>query len=275
MENITTEIAIIMSVYKNDKLLYIQQAVESILNQKNVNYLFFMHLDGKVNSVVMDYLNKLQHSNKIILSQSILNNGLSNSLNYLIDKVLIIPNIKYIARMDSDDISLPERLSKQVRFLENHPNIDVLGTACKEFGSSFSLEKKFLPSHHDDLVKYSICRCPFIHPTVMFRRKVFDDGNRYPTHTTFTEDMAFWLELIYKGYKLHNLPDVLLQYRLEDNTMHRRKGLSKAKSEFSLRMGYMFLLNQVSLKNILLISSRYIFHLLPPSIMSKAYKYLR
>ncbi|EJD6362316.1 glycosyl transferase 2 family protein, partial [Proteus mirabilis] len=168
-------------------------------------------------------------------------------------------------------ISLPERLSKQVRFLENHPNIDVLGTACKEFGSSFSLEKKFLPSHHDDLVKYSICRCPFIHPTVMFRRKVFDDGNRYPTHTTFTEDMAFWLELIYKGYKLHNLPDVLLQYRLEDNTMHRRKGLSKAKSEFSLRMGYMFLLNQVSLKNILLISSRYIFHLLPPSIMSKAY----
>lgn len=268
-------IAVIMSIYKNDNILYIQKSVQSILNQTQVNLLLFIHIDGEIDESILVYLNKLASESKIILSQSKINQGLSISLNLLIEKVLFNPKIKFIARMDSDDISLPERLSIQMGYLENHPDIDILGTACEEFGSSFSLQKKSLPSHHDDLVKYSICRCPFIHPTVMFRRKIFDDGNRYPTHTTFTEDMAFWLELIYKGYKLHNLPDVLLQYRLEDNTMHRRKGLSKAKSEFSLRMGYMFLLNQVSLKNILLISSRYIFHLLPPNIMSKAYKYLR
>ncbi|WP_255297197.1 glycosyltransferase [Proteus vulgaris] len=135
-----------------------------------MNYLLFLHLDGEINNNILNYLYELEKNNKIILSKSILNQGLPTSLNYLIDKALSDKRIKFIARMDSDDISLPERLSKQVRYLESHPTIDVLGTACEEFGSSFSLEKKSLPSHHDELVKYSVCRCPFIHPTVMFLR---------------------------------------------------------------------------------------------------------
>ncbi|EJD6599346.1 glycosyl transferase 2 family protein, partial [Providencia rettgeri] len=190
-------------------------------------------------------------------------------------KILEYSHIEYIARMDSDDISLPLRLKIQRDYLENHPDIDILGTACEEFGTPYALAEKRLPSEHDDLVTFSITRCPFIHPSVMFRRRIFEEGNRYPTHTCFTEDMAFWLELLYKNYKFHNLPDVLLRYRLEENTMARRAGLSKAKSEVALRLGYMFLLNKFSLKNMLLIYSRYCFHLLPPKLMSLAYKYLR
>ena len=275
MTQSNNHIAVIMSVYKNDKLPHIQEAINSILNQNNTNPIILVHIDGNIPQKEYDYLNILSKEKIINLSHSEKNQGLSFALNILIDRALSFPNVKYIARMDSDDISLPDRLSNQEAFLETNINIDILGTACEEFGTEYSLTKKILPSYHKELIKFSIVRCPFIHPSVMFRRRVFEDGNRYPTHTCFTEDMAFWLELLYKNYKFHNLSDVLLKYRLEENTMSRRSGLSKAKSEVSLRLGYMFLLNKFSFKNLILIYSRYCFHLLPPKIMSLAYKHLR
>lgn len=271
----TNNIAVIMSVYKNDNLDKLKESILSITNQKNASPIIFIYIDGLVADDVFCYLSKLNASKKIHLYYSKINNGLAYALNLLINKALAYDNINYIARMDSDDISLPNRLSLQKYFLDNHDEIDILGTACKEFGAPYALDKKTLPKTHIELVDFSITRCPFIHPTVMFRRNVFDNGNRYPTGTHFTEDMAFWLDLIYKGYKLHNLSDVLLKYRLTQETLSRRKGLSKARSEISLRLGYMFLLNKTSFKNVILINSRILFHLLPVKLTSFLYKNLR
>lgn len=264
-----------MSVYKNDRLEYIKDAITSVYQQEDVTPLIFVYVDGNIPQAEFDYLTNLSSENVISIIFSDENKGLSFALNTLIDKVLTFPGIEYIARMDSDDISLPKRLKMQRDFLEFHPTIDVLGTGGEEFGSDYALTEKKLPSNSEELVNFSITRCPFIHPSVMFRRRVFEQGNRYPTHTCFTEDMAFWLELLYKNYKFHNLSDILLKYRLEKDTVIRRAGLSKAKSEVSLRMGYMFLLNKVSLRNFLLIYSRYFFHLLPPKLMGIAYKHFR
>ncbi len=269
------DVAVIISIYKNDNFLYVQEAFNSLFKQIDISPLILVYIDGEIPTNIYNYLNDLSRNQSIDLSICNENKGLAFALNFPIEKALSYPNIKYIARMDSDDISLPYRLSMQKAFLDENPNIDVLGTACEEFGTSYALKEKKLPSEHVDLAMFSITRCPFIHPSVMFRRRIFEEGNRYPTHTYFTEDMAFWLELLYKNYRFHNLPDVLLRYRLEENTMTRRAGLSKAKNEVSLRLGYMFLLNQFSIKNLLLIYSRYFFHLLPPKIMSLAYKHLR
>ncbi|MTC74106.1 glycosyltransferase [Providencia sp. wls1919] len=262
-----------MSVYRSDNPIFLRKAIESILNQTIRNDLYLFR-DGEVSHDLQNVINEYVSNGKIKYYYKPKNSGLASSLNFLID-IIIEKNYHYIARMDSDDISLPERLFLQKSFLDNNPNIDILGTGCEEFGTNYALIEKKLPSEHKELVNFSITRCPFIHPSVMFRRKVFEDGNRYPTHTCFTEDMAFWLELLYKNYKFHNLPDILLKYRLEQNTMSRRAGLSKAKSEVSLRLGYMFLLNKFSFKNLIFIYSRYFFHLLPPKLMSLAYKYLR
>lgn len=271
----TIDTAVIMSIYKNDKMDQIMDAVNSIINQESITPYFLIYVDGKIDNNVSNYLISLEKNNKIILFVNDTNNGLAYALNFLINKALENNNINYIARMDSDDISLPNRLITQRNFLDIHPNIDVLGTACEEFGAPYALEKKILPESHEDLVAFSITRCPFIHPTVMFRRNVFDDGNRYPTGTHFTEDMALWLDLIYKGYKFHNLQEVLFKYRLNKDTLSRRKGLSKAKSEISLRLGYMFILNKTSLKNMILITSRIVLHLLPVKLTSLLYKKLR
>ncbi|CZZ67800.1 Uncharacterised protein [Enterobacter hormaechei] len=166
-------------------------------------------------------------------------------------------------------------MSEQIAFLEMHPEVDLCGTYCQEFGSTYALTEKCLPKAHKDLVKFSIARCPFIHPTVMFRRHIFASGHRYPTYTTYTEDMALWFELISTGYTLGNVDKVLLDYRLTEDTILRRRGFKKSISEVKLRVKYMIVLKQLTVKNILLITSRVVFHLLPVSFMRFMYRNMR
>lgn len=182
---------------------------------------------------------------------------------------------KYLARMDSDDISMPDRIAKQVNFLENQKNIDVLGGACEEFGASFALKYKSLPLTHDELKLFSIIRCPFIHPTVMFRASIFHSDIRYPTNTLLTEDMALWFILLEKNIIFANLPDILIKYRMDENTIHRRKGLSKAINEVKLRHSYMRKIKSSNFKNFFGLTIRFIFHLLPVAIIKILYKNAR
>ncbi|WP_220737068.1 glycosyl transferase, partial [Morganella morganii] len=182
---------------------------------------------------------------------------------------------KYIARMDSDDIAIKNRLMFQADFLDKNPHIDVCGSYCHEFGSNFSLNEKKLPISHDEILNFSIYRCPLIHPCVMFRSEIFKSGYRYPTDTNLTEDMALWFLLLESGFKFHNIPIVLLNYRLSEDTINRRKGISKAISEIRVRLYYMSKLKKTSIKNIILILSRLPFHLLPSFIIKFFYKNFR
>lgn len=109
----------------------------------------------------------------------------------------------------------------------------------------------------------------------MFRSVVFIAGNRYGTDTTLTEDMELWFSLLKKGYRFGNINEVLLDYRLNENTIERRKGTDKAWSEVRIRISNMFALNKFSLKNLLLICSRILFHVMPSTLIKLAYKKAR
>jgi glycosyltransferase involved in cell wall biosynthesis len=270
------KIAIILSIYHSDSLGYLKLAIKSLLTQTYSNSTIFIYRDGLVPDYINEYIFSQELVNEnIILITSDKNSGLANALNKLIDVILLDGSFDYIARMDSDDISRPERLVKQVDFFERNPEIDVCGTSCREFGASFALEEKHLPELHEQLLDYSITHCPFIHPSVMFRVSVFTSGIRYPTNTSLTEDMALWFVLLNRGFCFANLNDILLDYRLNENTLDRRRGISKAISEFSIRFKNMQALKKVSVKNILMITARLIFHLLPVSIIKIAYKKAR
>lgn len=263
------KVAVLMSVYKSDVLEYLKKSVDSILLQ-TYPVDFFIVRDGVVDSEIDDYLDFLSLKDNVFLYKLKDNRGLANALNYLID--IVVPlNYSFIARMDSDDISTLYRIEKQVDYMMKNKDIDVLGSFCKEFGSSFSLEEKKLPECHEDILKFSISRCPLVHPTVVFRKNVFSSGVRYPTHTKFTEDMALWFVLLERGFKFSNLPRALLNYRMTEDTACRRKGISKALSEFKIRFKYMFILKQVSVKNIFLVFSRLAFHLLPNYFLKLMY----
>lgn len=268
-------VAVIMSVYKSDALVYFQEAVESILKQDYPNITIFLFCDGPLHSEVNCYIETLSIKENVYIIRSQKNIGLASALNALIETVLRDSKYEFIARMDSDDISRRSRLSKQVEYMVQNDNIDVCGTSCREFGADFCLEEKHLPVDHTDLLDFSIARCPFIHPTVIFRRRVFESGVRYPTSTQLTEDMALWFNLLSQGFKFSNLSEVLLDYRVNNGMLKRRQGFGKAISEIKIRAKYMVKLHRVNLTNILLISARLFFHLMPQTLMSLVYKKVR
>ena len=270
------KVAVILSVYYSDHLEHLKCAINSIMLQTHNEVYLFIYRDGIVSAATDEYLHciKSKHE-KITLIVSENNLGLAHALNTLIDLVISKGSFSYIARMDSDDISRPERLQRQVHFFEKNVDIDVCGTSCREFGASFALKDKHLPKTHEQLIDFSIGRCPFIHPSVMFRAKVFNSGVRYPKNTALTEDMALWFILLNKGFRFSNLNEILIDYRLNEDTVSRRAGWGKAWSEFSIRFSNMLTLNRISINNIILVFARLVFHLLPISLLKIAYRKFR
>lgn len=269
------KIAVIMSIYHKDSVDWTRLAIESILAQEYEEFKLFIIVDGCISDDMNTLISSYQHNEFIDIRFRDENLGLAISLNELIDIVIDIGSFDYIARMDSDDISRPERFRKQTEFLEKHADINVLGGYCHEFGADFALPIKKVPINHCELIDYSIRRCPFIHPTVMFRSCVFNDGVRYPTHTRLTEDLALWLELLARGQKFANIPEVVLDYRINELTLKRRSGVKKALSEMALRRHYMNLLNRNTVANNIYILSRIPFHLLPDFLLKVFYRLCR
>lgn len=266
-------VAVIMSVYRSDDYEQFLTAVNSILNQ-TLPVDLFIYQDGSVSSEIFSELCQLNELQNVYVTFSEENKGLAFGLNTLID-ITVGRGYDFIARMDSDDISHAARIKKQVDFLTENPEISVLGTSCKEFGASFAIDEKHLPTSHEELLDFSITRCPLIHPSVMFRRSVFDNGKRYPLNTRLTEDMGLWVDLLCSGYKFANLNEILIDYRLVESTIIRRRGVKKSISEVSVRCRFMFKLGRFSFKNSIGILAKGVFHLLPIPLIKFAYKKMR
>ncbi|QHJ13441.1 UDP-Gal:alpha-D-GlcNAc-diphosphoundecaprenol beta-1,3-galactosyltransferase [Paraglaciecola mesophila] len=280
--DIGADVAIIMSVYINDKLPEVKLAVDSILDQSYPCDLFVI-ADGPIQSDIDVYFSQLieertcSKEGRFNFTRRAENKGLAESLNELIDTVLGNKvGYKYIGRMDADDISELNRVAMQVECLEKNTAIDVLGTGCREFSSSSSeLFEKTLPKDNSILKRDIIKRCPFIHPSVMFRSAIFEDGVRYPIDTKLTEDYALWVELAARGYGFGNIPDFLIRYRFEDSVLKRRKGLAKANSEFLARLDAMEKLDCRTVRNVFFAFGIWGLRLLPTGVARIAYQILR
>lgn len=119
---------------------------------------------------------------------------------------------EYLARMDADDRAHPERLARQVSFLDAHPEIGVLGTAIRRFGAARGIWR--LPEDDASLRAALLFETPFAHPTVMMRRAVWvAEGEGYREDFRAAEDIDLW-ERLAPYARFANLPDVLLEYRV-------------------------------------------------------------
>ena len=235
MDLVKKNVAVIITVYKGDKFRFFEEAMNSLVSQ-TYDIDIFLFQDGPVAEELKNKINGYSRLNNVFLTCSVINVGLARGLNILIEKVLASPvQYKYIARMDSDDISHIDRIKTQVEFMSNNSNIDVSGGYCREFGASFAKDIKTVPLNHNDLVEFSILRCPFIHPTVIFSIEVFCDGNRYPENAELLEDLQFWYVLIEKGYSFANIDKILVDFRISDETLARRTTIKRAYSECKLR----------------------------------------
>ena len=238
-----------MSVYKNDRAEWVQQAVESVLNQTFPPDLFVIVLDGDVSDGISIYLAQVEkkHTN-LALVHGMKNQGLSVCMNYIIDMTLPLKP-KYFFRMDADDICVPHRFEKQITLLDKHHEVDVLGSALWEVdeqGNRAGIRR--LPLTHSKLLSSFSRRCPINHPTVVIRYDVFERGHRYMPNILNTQDYFLWIALAKDGCKFANVKEPLLHFR-RINGFYKRRGRGKSVNEFKARLLAMELLSQRSLQN--------------------------
>lgn len=230
-------LAVIMSLYKNDRLQYVKLAVESILGQTYKDFDYYIQFDGTIDANVEAYLRGLKDK-RIKISARSENKGLAYSLNELLH--IVMPReYEYIARMDADDISIPNRFEKQMEYLKMHPEVDMVGGSINEIDENGENRGKITkyPCEPGECFAFFAKRNPVAHPTVMFRRSFFEKaGWEYPADFVRNEDTRLWHEGYKNGCVIANLPDVLLHFRMTDTMFtQRRNGKAFAKSQLELR----------------------------------------
>ena len=224
-----------MSLYANDTLSKVQEAVDSLLNQTYSSFDLYIVCDGPIEHDVASYIFNLSKEQVFIHTRE-KNLGLACSLNNLLNIILKKEDSFYIARMDADDISMPERFERQIAFMESHPDIDCVGTWAIEIDNDGNeYFRKKMPVTHEECFELFKKRDCMIHPTVMFRRSYFEKAGLYPEDTYFGEDTMMWANGFKSGCKFANLPEYLFKFRLDSNFFKRRRGWKHAKSIYILR----------------------------------------
>lgn len=226
-------ISVLMSVYNNDNPQHLELSLKSIIETQILkpNEIVII-IDGPVNENILNIITSIKTSTTIplVLHQLDNNVGLTKALNIGIN----LCSNELIARMDADDISLPNRFKLQHDFFVQHRNIYVLGGSIQEFDDNGKIGiTRSYPSSNTEMLNSIAKMSPFAHPTVMFRKEVFEKGYLYNEKFRVSQDIELWFRILESGMKVANIPDVLLQYRLNEN-FAKRRSLQKSVKEFTI-----------------------------------------
>ena len=217
-------LSIIMCVRNGDRFL--DECIQSILNQSFIDYEFLILDDGSTDgsfSKIRDYSSKDERI-KVISASRI---GLAAGLN----KLLKMSDGTFIARMDADDICMPERFHLQVAYLLNNPSIGVCGSNALVIDSNGKSLYHTRKSLSDDKLKAMWPESPFIHPSVMFRKSLVLEAGGYP-NVPVSQDLFLWSKLK-EQTKFANLPESLIKYRIHEKAISRKpKKLTTAVQEY-------------------------------------------
>ncbi len=221
--------SVLMSVYHAEQPDYLRQALQSLLDQTLQASEVVLVEDGPLPSALTAIIEAFRSPLNISTVRLANNSGLAVALNAGLKHC----RHELIARMDSDDISLPRRFEKQIGFMADNPDIAASSAALDEFdeqGVVFS--SRILPLTHEELVRFAKTRSPISHAAAVFRKSALQAVGGYPLFKR-SQDVALWSLLIVHGYKLANLPDKLFMVRAGAGFMSRN-GLQSFKYEYAV-----------------------------------------
>jgi hypothetical protein len=270
----TVDAVVAMSVYAGDKQVWVEEAVYSLVCQTYQHHIIVIVIDGKISDEILTYLvNVSKLLDNVLLVRGDKNRGLSACMNFVVDWALAnIAGIQYFFRMDADDISDPQRLEKQIAFLQKHPKISILGSGLYEVNEQGKqVGQRKLPQKHGEIIRFLPKRSSINHPTVVIRLNVFEQGFRYRENLMNTQDYFFWADLAAAGFKFANLSDKLLKFR-RVNDFYKRRGLNRSINEFKARFYTMKVLNKYSLGNVVYAFAVLALRLMPGRVVKLAYK---
>lgn len=219
--------SVLMSVYYKEKPEYLKAAIDSILNQSAKTDDFVLVCDGPLNKglddVIAEYVRTVPGLfNVYRLPQ---NMGLAKALNH---GILQCKN-ELIARMDSDDISAPDRIEKQIKAMREK-GADIVGSNIIEFEDTIENRgaMRTVPESNGEICDFAKKRSPFNHPSVMYKKSVVADAGFYEDYRYF-EDYNLWATMLSKGYKGYNVQENLLYMRAGADMYKRRGGAAYVK----------------------------------------------
>jgi glycosyltransferase involved in cell wall biosynthesis len=238
-------VSVVMPVYHADE--YLPEAIESIMNQKFRDFEFIIICDDP-SEKTKEIIDKYQNTDKRINAIYQKREGLVASLN----KGFSMARGKYIARMDADDISLPQRFEGQVKFLENHQDIGICGTGI--LMKYHFINKKWLYPSDDASIKAKLLfSSPFAHPTIMIRRDILSKVEIvYDPEYKHAEDYELWVRCS-EFTRFANLKIPLLVYRLNKSNISRifqkeqRENSYRIQLSLLKKFGPLFTLDQLNI----------------------------
>lgn len=234
--------SVLMSVYYKEKPEFLSQAIESMLAQTIMPEQFVIVEDGmlteELNEIIDDYKTNYPHLFTIVCLEK--NSGLGVAL----DEGIQYCRNELIARMDSDDVSMPERCEKELKFFANCPELDIISGAINEFKEDPNnvVSIRRVPEHEDAIKKQMRRRSPFNHPAVMYRKSAVIKCGGYGSSAR-KEDHDLFSRMLNNGCHAYNIQEPVLYYRVGDDNIKRRKSWKNVSSYIeimwiSLKRGY-------------------------------------
>ena len=220
------QVSVVTSVYNGEE--YLEECVDSILNQTFQNFEYIILNNGSTDGTARILQRYTDPRLRIIHQENL---GISRSLN----KGINLSNSSLIARLDADDYSSPQRLEKQIAFMEKHTNVVLCGSRRKEL-----LGSKILPStvpfieKDEDIRKTVSCFNPLAHSTIMFRKKYFIEAGGYNDQFKYAQDYNLWLSMLTLG-KAHNLKEELSVVRISQSSTSNQNSKKQKLEELQIR----------------------------------------
>lgn len=215
------DVTVLMSVYNGKP--YLNAAIESVVAQTYEDFTFLIVDDASTDGSQEILRRWSDQDDRIQLVLNEVNKGLGAVLADGMDRI----RTPLTARMDADDIAHADRLERQIAFLDDNPEVDIVGTFAtdiNENGESIKLRR--FPTTHDEILRL-IWTCPILHPTVMMRTGPVRQVGGYDPHLRKRQDYELWFRCAEAGLRFANIPEPLLEYRFS-NAYYQRNDLSVA-----------------------------------------------
>ena len=230
--------SVLMSLYKKEHPDYLRLAIDSMLNQTVKPDEIVLVEDGPLTdelyAVVAEYKPHLH----------IVKNNMNLGLGLALNEGLKVCRNELIARMDTDDISKPDRCEKQLKRFEEEPELAIVGSHIDEFVGTKEnvISQRRVPLSNDAIYEYAKKRSAFNHPAVMYRKSAVLAEGGY-SNLKRNQDVDLFGRMLFKGYKAENIDEALLWFRSSDELAARRKSWENTKSYIETikklwKMGY-------------------------------------
>lgn len=207
------EISIIMGVYNCKNILLLKQSIDSIINQTYKDWELIICNDGSTDST-LEELKKIESSDDRI---KIISYEKNHGLNYALNQCLSVARGEFIARQDDDDISYPDRLEKEIKFLKENPKFSIVGTIADVY-DDLGIWGEYYVDEYPTKDSF-LWSNPFMHPTVMIKKTAYEvvDGYRVAKETRRCEDYDLFMRMYAAGLIGYNIQEKLYKYRIDNN----------------------------------------------------------